>query len=148
MLQNLQPNARFYMYFCSRFLNNMVQLHHSEQESMDIEVPCLKDVATEVKPNLQDRLNAVTEILSRVSKLVSDDLDKAVSATVGQDNDGNQSSGSSSLYSLNLLCSQALNCSPGSPQDKRPVLAVVPSPAAPSHPGGKEGLSACEFLDL
>lgn len=25
---------------------------------------------------------------------------------------------------------------------------MVPSPAAPSHPGGKEGLSACEMLDL
>ncbi|CAG02574.1 unnamed protein product [Tetraodon nigroviridis] len=87
------------------------------KESMVIEVPRLKDVATDVKPNLQDRLNAVTEILSRMSKLVSDDLDKAVSSTVGQDKDG-------------------------SPQDKRPVLAVVPSPAAPSHPGGKEGLSA------
>lgn len=58
---------------------------------MDIEVPRLKDVATDVKPNLQDRLNAVTEILCRVSKLVSDDLDKAVSSTVGQDKDGNQS---------------------------------------------------------
>lgn len=115
---------------------------------MVIEVPRLKDVATDVKLNLQDRLNAVTEILSRVSKLVSDDLDKAVSSTVGQDKDGIQSPGKSSLHSLGMLCSQALHCSPGSPQDKRPILAVVPSPAAPSHPGGKEGLSACEFLDL
>ena len=31
-----------------------------------------------------------------------------------------------------------------SPQDKRPVLAVVPSPAVPCHPGGKEGLGACK----
>lgn len=33
---------------------------------------------------------------------------------------------------------------PVSPQDKRPILAVVPSPAAPFAPGLKEGLSACE----
>ncbi|MEQ2199804.1 hypothetical protein XENOCAPTIV_012645 [Xenoophorus captivus] len=64
-----------------------------------------------------DRLNGVTDVLTRVSKLVSEDLEKAVCAAVVQDNDG-------------------------SPQDKRPVLAVVPSPAAPCVPGGKEGLSA------
>lgn len=66
---------------------------------MVIEVPRLKDIATDVKLNLQDRLNGVTEILSRVSKLVTDDLDKAVSSTVGQDKEGNQSSGKSSLKS-------------------------------------------------
>lgn len=139
MLQNLQPNVRFCTYFC-------FQRSRPEQESMAVEVPRLKDVATDVKPNLQDRLNAVTEILSRVSKLVSDDLDKAVSSTVGQNRDGNHSPGKSLFQLLNLPCSQAFHCSPGSPQDKRPVLAVVPSPAAPSHPGRKEGLSACEFL--
>lgn len=63
---------------------------------MVIEVPRLKDVATDVKLNLQDGLNGVTEILSRVSKLVTDDLDKAVSSTVGQDKDGSQSPGKSS----------------------------------------------------
>ncbi|CAL8262784.1 unnamed protein product [Arctogadus glacialis] len=68
-------------------------------------------------PNLQERLNGITEVLSRVSKLVTEDLEKAVSAVVGQDKQG-------------------------SPQDKRPVLAVVPSPAARCHPGGKEGLNA------
>lgn len=87
------------------------------KESMVIEVPRLKDVPTDVTPNLQDRLNGVTDVLSRVSKLVAEDLEKAVSTAVGQDKDG-------------------------SPQDKRPILAVVPSPAAPCHPGGKEGLSA------
>lgn len=74
---------------------------------MVIEVPRLKDVATDVKPNLQDRLNAVTEILSRMSKLVSDDLDKAVSSTVGQDKDGNRSPGQPSPHSFNAPCSQA-----------------------------------------
>uniref|UniRef100_A0A3Q3W3I4 Uncharacterized protein n=1 Tax=Mola mola TaxID=94237 RepID=A0A3Q3W3I4_MOLML len=87
------------------------------KESMVIEVPHLKDITTDVTPNLQDRLNGITDVLSRVSKLVSEDLEKAVSSAVGQEKDG-------------------------SPQDKRPILAVVPSPAAPCHPGGKEGLSA------
>ncbi|XP_034426970.1 tripartite motif-containing protein 65 [Hippoglossus hippoglossus] len=87
------------------------------KESMLLEVPRLKVIPTDVTPNLQDRLNCVTDILSRVSKLVSEDLDKAVSTAVAQDKDG-------------------------SPQDKRPVGAVVPSPAAPCHPGGNEGLSA------
>lgn len=87
------------------------------KESMVIEVPRLQDVPTDVTPNLQDRLNCVTDVLSRVSKLVCEDLDKAVSSAVGQDKEG-------------------------SPQDKRPILAVVPSPAAPCHPSAKEGLSA------
>lgn len=87
------------------------------KESMVVEVPRLKNIPTDVTPNLQDRLNGVTDVLSRVSKLVSEDLEKAVSNAVGQDKDG-------------------------SPQDKRPILAVVPSPAAPCHSGRKEGLSA------
>ncbi|XP_069563590.1 E3 ubiquitin-protein ligase TRIM65 isoform X1 [Brachyistius frenatus] len=87
------------------------------RESTHVEVPRFKDVPTDATPNLQDRLNGVTDVLSRVSKLVSEDLEKAVSTAVGRDKDG-------------------------SPQDKRPVLAVVPSPAAPCHPGGKEGLTA------
>lgn len=58
---------------------------------MVIDIPQLKDVATNVKPNIQDHLHAVTEILSRISKLVSDDLDKAVSSTVGHDKEGSQS---------------------------------------------------------
>ncbi|XP_061563594.1 E3 ubiquitin-protein ligase TRIM65 [Cololabis saira] len=87
------------------------------RESTLIKVPRFQEIPTEISPNLQDRLNGITDVLSRVSKLVSEDLEKAVSSAVGQDKDG-------------------------SPQDKRPVLAVVPSPAAPCHPGGKEGLNA------
>ncbi|XP_071397601.1 E3 ubiquitin-protein ligase TRIM65 [Centroberyx affinis] len=87
------------------------------KESLLVEVPHFQDIPVEVTPNLQDRLNGVTDVLSRVSKLVSEDLEKAVCTAVGQDKQG-------------------------SPQDKRPVLAVVPSPAAPCHPTGKEGLSA------
>lgn len=63
-------------------------MHVSSQESMVIEVPRLKDVPTDVTPNLQDRLNGVTDVLSRVSKLVAEDLEKAVSTAVGQDKDG------------------------------------------------------------
>lgn len=58
---------------------------------MVIEVPHLRDVPTDVTPNLQERLNCVTDVLSRVSKLVCEDLDKAVSSAVGQDKDGNSS---------------------------------------------------------
>lgn len=118
---------------------------------MVIEVPRLKEVPTDVTPNLQDRLNCVTEVLSRVSKLVCEDLDKAVSSAVGHDKDGNPSVGSggrgSGCRSL-FGCSPASLCSPGSPQDKRPILAVVPSPAAPCHPSAKEGLSACTSITL
>lgn len=60
---------------------------------MVIEVPRLKDIPTDVTPNLQERLNSVTEVLSRVSKLVSEDLEKAVSSTLGQDKDGKLSVG-------------------------------------------------------
>ncbi|XP_029384341.1 tripartite motif-containing protein 65 isoform X2 [Echeneis naucrates] len=100
-------------------IETLYQLPDTEliKESTLIEVPGFKDTPTDVTPNLQERLNVVTDVLSRISKLVSEDLEKAVSTAVGQEKDG-------------------------SPQDKRPILAVVPSPAAPCHPGGKEGLSA------
>ncbi|XP_067101338.1 E3 ubiquitin-protein ligase TRIM65 [Osmerus mordax] len=87
------------------------------QDSRLVEVPRQQDVPVDVTCNLQERLNGVTDVLSRISKLVSEDLEKAVCAAVGQDKQG-------------------------SPQDKRPVLAVVPSPAAPCYPGGKHGLNA------
>ncbi|KAL0984057.1 hypothetical protein UPYG_G00136530 [Umbra pygmaea] len=86
------------------------------QESRLVEVPRMKDILVDVSPNLQESLSGVTDVLTRISKLVCEDLVKAVSTAVGQ---GEQAS----------------------PQDKRPVLAVVPSPAAPCHPAGKEGLS-------
>ncbi|XP_028332396.1 tripartite motif-containing protein 65, partial [Gouania willdenowi] len=87
------------------------------RESMLINVPRFTDISTDVTPKLQDQLNGITDVLSRVSKLVCEDLEKAVSSAIGQDKDA-------------------------SPQDKRPILAVVPSPAAPCYPGGKEGLTA------
>ncbi|KAI1896695.1 hypothetical protein AGOR_G00097410 [Albula goreensis] len=87
------------------------------QESRLVEVPRMKETSLNVTTNLQDKLTAVTDVLSRISKLVSEDLEKAINAAVGQDKQG-------------------------SPQDKRPVLAVVPSPATPCYPADKEGLSA------
>ena len=65
----------------------------SPQESTVIEVPRFKDVPTDVTPTLLERLNGVTDVLSRVSKLVSEDLEKAVSTAVGPDKDGNVPSG-------------------------------------------------------
>lgn len=59
------------------------------QESTLVEVPRFKDITTDVSLNLQDRLNGVTDVLSRLSKLVCEDLEKAVSAAVGQDKDSN-----------------------------------------------------------
>lgn len=67
-------------------------MYVSLQESMLIKVPHFEEIPTNVTPNLSDRLNGVTEVLSRVSKLVSDDLEKAVSTAVGQDKDGNLNS--------------------------------------------------------
>ncbi|KAJ8264154.1 hypothetical protein GJAV_G00145840 [Gymnothorax javanicus] len=87
------------------------------QESRIVEVPRMTETSVDVNTNLEDKLGAVTEALSRISKLVVEDLEKAIHATVGQDQQG-------------------------SPQDKRPVLAVVPSPATPCYPAAKEGLSA------
>ncbi|XP_072568329.1 E3 ubiquitin-protein ligase TRIM65 [Paramormyrops kingsleyae] len=87
------------------------------QESRLVEVPQMKDIALDVPTNLQGRLSLITDVLSQISKLVSEDLEKAVNAAIGQDKQG-------------------------SPQDKRPVLAVVPSPATPCSPAVKEGLSA------
>lgn len=46
---------------------------------------------------LQDRLNGVTDILSRVSKLVSEDLEKAVTTAVGHDREGDLSLGKMKL---------------------------------------------------
>nr|XP_057918078.1 E3 ubiquitin-protein ligase TRIM65 [Doryrhamphus excisus] len=91
------------------------------QESTLIEVPCLKKIPSDITPNLQDRLHGITEVLTRISKLVVEDLDRAVCTAVGHDKEG-------------------------SPQEKRPILAVVPSSAAACHPGGKEGLSAYRCL--
>lgn len=57
---------------------------------MFIEVPRFKAVPTDVTPNLQDRLNGITDVLSRISKLMAEDLEKAVSAAVGPSKDGNR----------------------------------------------------------
>lgn len=56
---------------------------------MVLEVPRFKDIPTVVTSNLQDRLNGVTDVLTRVSKLVFEDLEKAVNAAVSADEEGN-----------------------------------------------------------
>ncbi|XP_060796268.1 E3 ubiquitin-protein ligase TRIM65 [Neoarius graeffei] len=86
------------------------------QDSRLVEVPQMGSVPVDVSVNLQEKLNPVTDVLSRISKLVCEDLDKAVNAAVSHSKEG-------------------------SPQDKRPMLAVVPSPATPPYPTGKEGLT-------
>lgn len=55
---------------------------------MLVEVPHFKDIPTEVTPNLQEKLNGVTDVMARVSKLVHEDLDRAVSTALGQDKQG------------------------------------------------------------
>ncbi|KAF4084838.1 hypothetical protein AMELA_G00110740 [Ameiurus melas] len=85
------------------------------QDSRLVEVPQMGSVPVDVSVNLQEKLSPVTDVLSRISKLVCEDLDKAVYAAVS-------------------------HIKEGSPQDKRPMLAVVPSPATPPYPAGKQGL--------
>uniref|UniRef100_A0A8C2JAC5 Tripartite motif containing 65 n=1 Tax=Cyprinus carpio TaxID=7962 RepID=A0A8C2JAC5_CYPCA len=75
------------------------------------------DVPVDVHVSVQEKLTPITDVLSRVSKLVCEDLERAVQVSGGQEKEG-------------------------SPQDKRPVLAVVPSPATPSYPAEREGLNA------
>ncbi|XP_072568324.1 E3 ubiquitin-protein ligase TRIM65-like isoform X1 [Paramormyrops kingsleyae] len=55
------------------------------QESRLVEVPQMKDIALDVPTNLQGRLSLITDVLSQISKLVSEDLAKAVNAAIGQD---------------------------------------------------------------
>ncbi|KAF4106313.1 E3 ubiquitin-protein ligase TRIM65 [Onychostoma macrolepis] len=87
------------------------------KDSRFIEVPHFSDVPVDVHVSVQEKLTPITDVLSRVSKLVCEDLDRAVQVSAGQDKEG-------------------------SPQDKRPILAVVPSPATPSYPAEKEGLNS------
>ncbi|XP_072568325.1 E3 ubiquitin-protein ligase TRIM65-like isoform X2 [Paramormyrops kingsleyae] len=58
------------------------------QESRLVEVPQMKDIALDVPTNLQGRLSLITDVLSQISKLVSEDLAKAVNAAIGQDKQG------------------------------------------------------------
>ncbi|XP_059387395.1 E3 ubiquitin-protein ligase TRIM65-like [Carassius carassius] len=80
-------------------------------------VPCFSDVPVDVHVSVQEKLTPITDVLSRVSKLVCEDLERAVHVSGGQEKEG-------------------------SPQDKRPVQAVVPSPATPSYPAERDGLNA------
>lgn len=48
----------------------------------------MKDIPLNVPTNLQGRLSLITDVLSQISKLVSEDLEKAVNAAIGQDKQG------------------------------------------------------------
>lgn len=87
------------------------------KDSRFMEVPRFTEVPVDVHAGVQEKLAPVTDVLSRVSKLVCEDLERAVQLSTGHQKDN-------------------------SPQDKRPVLAVVPSPATPSYPAEREGLNA------
>lgn len=96
---------------------------------------------------LQEKLNPVTDVLSRVSKLVCEDLERAVQAFAGHEKEGENISLSKSML---LLCTDLFHLLVilvGSPHDKRPILAVVPSPASSSssYPAEREGHRACNL---
>ncbi|KTF95466.1 hypothetical protein cypCar_00030668 [Cyprinus carpio] len=101
------------------------------KDSRFMEVPRFSDVPVDVHVSVQEKLTPVTDVLSRMSKLVCEDLERAVQVSAGQDKEGRERSWI--VFSVFLV---------GSPQDKRPVLAVVPSPATPSYPAEREGLNA------
>ncbi|TRY55495.1 hypothetical protein DNTS_004140, partial [Danionella cerebrum] len=86
-------------------------------ESRMVEVPAFTELPVDLHVCLQEELSPVTDVLSRVSKLLCEDLDRALQPPGGHDKDS-------------------------SPQDKRPILAVVPSPATPSFPAERLGLDA------
>ncbi|XP_062859696.1 E3 ubiquitin-protein ligase TRIM65 [Trichomycterus rosablanca] len=101
-------------------ISSLCALPHCQfiQDTRLVEVPQIRQVPLDVSVNVQDKLAPVTDVLSRIAKLVCEDLDKTVYASV-------------------------IHNKEGSPQDKRPMLAVVPSPATPSssYPAVKEGLN-------
>lgn len=59
-----------------------------EQDYRLVEVPQMASVPVDVSVNLQEKLNPVTDVLSRISKLVCEDLDKAVYAVVSHNKEG------------------------------------------------------------
>ncbi|XP_051968953.1 tripartite motif-containing protein 65 [Xyrauchen texanus] len=100
-------------------ISSMCSLPHCQliKDSRFIDVPQISEVAVDVNISVLEKLNPITDVLTRVSKMVCEDLERAVQVIGGQDKES-------------------------SPQDKRPVLAVVPSPATPSYPAEREGLTA------
>ncbi|XP_056626955.1 LOW QUALITY PROTEIN: E3 ubiquitin-protein ligase TRIM65 [Triplophysa dalaica] len=99
-------------------ITSLCSLPHCQliKESRLIDVPHFNEVPVDANTCLQEKLNPVTDVLSRVSKLVCEDLERAVQAFAGHEKEG-------------------------SPHDKRPILAVVPSPASSSssYPAEREG---------
>ncbi|XP_066560986.1 E3 ubiquitin-protein ligase TRIM65 isoform X2 [Amia ocellicauda] len=79
------------------------------QETQVIQVPRMKKVPLNVSSDLQNKLHKVTGVLSNISKLVSEDLQKVVSVVGAQDRKD-------------------------SPEDKQTPEYVVPNTTAPANP--------------
>lgn len=62
------------------------------QDSRFIKVPHFSDVPVDVHLSVQEKLTPVTDALSRVSKLVCEDLERAVQLSAGQDKEGEERS--------------------------------------------------------
>lgn len=62
------------------------------QDSRFIEVPHFSDVPVDVHVSVEEKLTPVTDVLSRVSKLVCEDLERAVQVSAGQDKEGEERS--------------------------------------------------------
>lgn len=62
------------------------------QDSRFIEVPRFSDVSVDVHVSAQEKLTPVTDVLSRVSKLVCEDLERATLVTGGPEKDGESGS--------------------------------------------------------
>lgn len=62
------------------------------QDSRFIEVPRFSDVPVDVHVSVQEKLTPVTDVLSRVSKLVCEDLERAVQVSGGQDKESESGS--------------------------------------------------------
>ncbi len=62
------------------------------QDSRLVEVPRFSAVPVDVHVSVQEKLTPVTDALSRVSKLVCEDLERAVQVSAGQDKEGEERS--------------------------------------------------------
>jgi len=58
------------------------------QDSRFIEVPRFRDVPLDVLVSTQEKLTPVTDVLSRVSKLVCEDLERATLVSGGPEKEG------------------------------------------------------------
>ncbi|XP_015211561.2 E3 ubiquitin-protein ligase TRIM65 isoform X1 [Lepisosteus oculatus] len=90
---------------------------HFLREAQFVALPGIRNVPLNVSSDLQDTLTGVTGILSKISKLLLEDLEKAISVASGQE-------------------------SQGSPEDKQIVVASIPDPIGSSCSPVREGFRA------